>query len=120
MRRQLATFTKLIFGLKMSRRLGVEWSPVRNGTADIEGITRQVIRAFSKRRSEIESVVGETGEVSAKAAELAAVTTRKAKDYRVSPGELLLEWKERADRLGLDSSALGELLGRNSYRRRCG
>jgi hypothetical protein len=62
-------------------------------------------------------VVGETGEASAKAAELAAVTTRKAKDYRVSPGELLLEWKDRAHRLGLDSRVLGELLGRNSYRR---
>ncbi len=101
---------------ELTRRLGVEWTPVRKGTADIEGIHPKVIRAFSKRRSEIEALIEETNHDSAKAAEVAALATRKAKDYRVSGDQLLSEWRQRADRLGLDRQALDWLLHRAAYR----
>ncbi|MBA2312960.1 MAG: relaxase domain-containing protein [Actinobacteria bacterium] len=101
---------------ELTRRLGVAWTPVRRGSADLEGVSREVIRTFSKRRTEIETVVGRADETSARAAQVAAVTSRKAKDYRITPNDLLPEWKERAERLGLDATALSEVLGRGAYR----
>ena len=101
---------------ELTRRLGIEWSPVRRGCADIEGVPREVIRAFSKRRSEIGEIVGEVEEANAKAAQVAAITSRKAKDYRITPNDLLPEWRERAEQLGLDESALASLLNRVAYR----
>lgn len=102
--------------MELTRRLGVEWTPARSGAADIEGIPRKVIRAFSKRRAEIEAIVGHDGEASARAAEVAALTTRKAKDYKVTPDDLLPEWRERARRLGLDDKTLVDVLDRTHPR----
>ena len=39
---------------QLGRRLGVEWRPVRRGLAEIEGIPAEVLRAFSRRRIQIE------------------------------------------------------------------
>jgi len=50
---------------ELTERLGVEWTPVRNGLAEIVGVPRPVLRAFSQRRAEIEAElarVGESGE----------------------------------------------------------
>lgn len=41
-------------GEQLSRRLGVEWTAVVNGTAEIAGVPRDVIRAFSRRRRQFE------------------------------------------------------------------
>ena len=38
---------------ELSRRLGVRWQPVPNGYADLDGVPREVIDAFSQRRSQI-------------------------------------------------------------------
>lgn len=38
---------------ELTRRLGVEWGPVRNGVADVKGIPRSLVEVFSKRRAEI-------------------------------------------------------------------
>src|SRR5439155_15874147 len=35
---------------ELVRRLGVQWTPVRNGTAEIAGIPTPVLRSFSRRR----------------------------------------------------------------------
>jgi Ti-type conjugative transfer relaxase TraA len=96
---------------ELTRRLGVEWAPVRNGAADLEGISRDVIRAFSKRRSEIEEIVGEQIE-NPYAAHTAALMTRQAKDYSVTPERLMDEWRVRAQGLGLDSRSLRRVTGR--------
>jgi Ti-type conjugative transfer relaxase TraA len=101
---------------ELTRRLGLAWDPVHKGMADLAGVSRQVITGFSQRRSEIKEIVGEVREASAKAAQVAALTSRKAKDYGVSPAELLPEWKERAALLGLDIGSLGKLTGRAAYR----
>lgn len=101
---------------ELTRRLGVEWAPIHNGSADIEGVSRPVIRAFSKRRVEIEALVGEANESNGKATQAAAVMTRNAKDYRVVPNDLMPEWRERAARLGLDQKALAAVLDRTAYR----
>ena len=48
----------------LSERLGLAWRPVRNGTAELAGITDTVTRAFSTRRREIEAAMAARGETS--------------------------------------------------------
>src|SRR5438067_588859 len=47
---------------ELSRRLGIEWTQVHKGVAEIERIPTSVTRAFSRRRAEIECTMGERGE----------------------------------------------------------
>ncbi len=97
---------------QLSRRLGVRWTPVMRGTAEIQGISSDVIRAFSRRRSQILARMAERGESSAKAAQVATLDTRRAKDHEVQPEGLLPEWRSRAAALGLTSPAIAGILGR--------
>lgn len=90
----------------------VEWTEVRNGLADVAGIPRKVIRAFSIRRTEIELRMSERGEYSPRAAQTATLSTRKAKDYDVDNMTLGDIWRARADDLGLDATAVDEILHR--------
>jgi conjugative relaxase-like TrwC/TraI family protein len=64
---------------ELTRRLGVAWDPVVNGTADLTGVPEPVMRAFSQRRQAIEQRLAEWGESSRAAAEMAALATRKPK-----------------------------------------
>jgi conjugative relaxase-like TrwC/TraI family protein len=88
--------------VEMTRRLGVEWGPVRNGIADIKGIPQPVLRAFSRRRAEIDRALAERGERSAGAAQVAALDTRRAKDYEVEPAALVASWRARAREFGFE------------------
>ena len=97
---------------ELTRRLGVAWTPVRNGIADIDGYSREVLRAFSTRRREIEMHLEEHAETSARAAQVAAYATRKAKDVETPAESLLHEWRERARNLGLDEQAMAAMLDR--------
>ena len=65
----------------LTRELGVEWTPVRNGIADIAGVPPTVLRAFSRRRADIEAELERRGATSAAAAQVAALQTRRGKDY---------------------------------------
>ena len=65
---------------ELTGRLGVEWGPVKNGIADIDGIDEQVRDHFSDRAKEIQEHLDEVGFRSARAAEIATLDTRKAKD----------------------------------------
>jgi conjugative relaxase-like TrwC/TraI family protein len=96
------------------RRLGLEFLLRPNGTCEIAGVPRHVLSAFSRRRAEIEAHLADRGETSRKAAEVAALATRKAKDYGVHPESLAAEWHARADRLGFDARARAAVLGRTT------
>ena len=98
---------------ELTRRLGVEWTEVHNGTADIEGISRGAIEAFSTRRREIESALGDGEAASGAAAQVAALQTRRAKDYDVAPDALLSEWRAKAESLGLSDEQLAATLHRS-------
>jgi len=37
---------------ELTRDLGLEWLPVRNGIAELVGIPKPLLRAFSRRRAE--------------------------------------------------------------------
>jgi conjugative relaxase-like TrwC/TraI family protein len=97
---------------ELTRRLGVEWTEVKNGLADIEGVPRSVIDAFSTRRAEIEADLQEYGLSGAKAAQQAVYMTRPAKDSTVDATDLTARWRTQADTLGFDADALATTLGR--------
>jgi conjugative relaxase-like TrwC/TraI family protein len=67
-----------------------EWTPVRRALAEVLGVPRSVMTAFSRRRVEIKASLAERGTSGARAAEAAAaLATRRAKDRRLRPHELV-------------------------------
>jgi conjugative relaxase-like TrwC/TraI family protein len=97
----------------LSARLGVEWEPVRNGWAEISGVPRAVIRAFSKRRDEIEEMVAEAGYTSAGAHQVATLATRRAKEYGVDADRLQERWRDEAAALGFGAAEVEQCFRRS-------
>ena len=85
----------------LTRSLGLGWTPVSKGSAEVRGVSSRVIRAFSRRRAEIEGAMELHGSRGRDAAQVAALDTRRAKDRTRRPEELAPEWRMRAERLGL-------------------
>ena len=96
----------------LAQRLGVEWGEVRKGWAEIDGVPKEVIRAFSKRRDEIEAMVAESGYTSARAHQTATLATRKAKEYGVDPDHLIAKWRDEAAALGFGPDEVEACIGR--------
>jgi conjugative relaxase-like TrwC/TraI family protein len=97
---------------ELTVRLGVGWGPVVNGTADIAGVDRTLIEAFSRRRAAIVEQLEAHGETSAKAAQVATLATRQAKGVRHSEAELRHHWRTQAAGLGVDGGWWRGLVGR--------
>src|ERR671910_557689 len=87
---------------ELTRELGVSWREVHRGAAEIAGVPDATLRAFSRRRREIEARMAERGGTSRRSAEIAALETRKRKDYGVRPAEQRRAWRKRARATGLD------------------
>jgi conjugative relaxase-like TrwC/TraI family protein len=98
----------------LSLRLGVKWGSVTNGYADIEGVPEAVIETFSKRRTEIEEVLAESGNTSARSAQIATLQTRKPKDYSVEADTLFEHWRSEADNLGFSTRDAQACMHRSS------
>ena len=94
---------------ELTRRLGVEWQPVRKGIADIKGFTPEELRAFSTRRAQILEAAGEGA--SARAMQIATLVTRQAKDRDLTTESLREAWRARAAEIGLDREAIGRRIG---------
>ena len=97
---------------ELQTRLGVEFTPVTNGTAEVDGIPEDVMRLFSKRRQEIEEVLAESGTGSARSAQIATLETRKAKQYGVDPETLVERWRSEAATIGFTPEHLDGVVGR--------
>lgn len=95
----------------LTRALGVRFGQVRKGWSEVEGVPTEVIRAFSKRRDEIEDLVAESGYTSAKAHQTATLATRAAKDYGVDPNTLEGRWRAEAAALGFGSEQIKACFG---------
>ena len=80
-----------------------------NGIADIDGIPKRVLRAFSRRRQEIEMHMEERGENGPRAVQRAVYATRNRK-HDAPTESSCRSGAERADALGLDDAALASLL----------
>ncbi len=85
---------------ELTRRLGVQWEPTRNGIAEVAGFADEHLRAFSTRRAEILAAVGP--DASARSLQVATLATRKPKEADVSRGELFERWRAKAGEIGLD------------------
>jgi hypothetical protein len=97
---------------ELTARLGVDWGPVVNGTADVVGIDRAVIEGFSDRRRQIQDRLDQVGFHSARAAQLATLDTRPTKDKTVRPGSMWALWHAKADELGFDPATIADVLDR--------
>ena len=100
---------------RLTRVLGVEWTPVREGIAEIDGVPARTLRAFSRRRAQIEQALRERGLEGPRASEIAALATRHAKSP-VRTETLLEEWRERAAVHGFPAKRISRILGRATER----
>jgi conjugative relaxase-like TrwC/TraI family protein len=57
----------------LSTRLGVRWGDVRNGIADIDGMSNALLATFSTRRAEIDEALAIRGQHSVRAAQIATL-----------------------------------------------
>mgnify|MGYP000200425393 CR=1 FL=1 len=95
---------------ELTSTLGVAWQRVVNGTADLQGVSREVIEHFSRRRADILAALDATGHSSAKAAQVATLATRQRKEYGVSPATLTDRWTSRAQAIAFGPDRVGRLL----------
>jgi conjugative relaxase-like TrwC/TraI family protein len=93
----------------LTRRLGIEWGPERNGCREMVGFTRDQLRAFSKRTAAIETRLEAEGEVAfptkrerMRADDRASLATRERKDKTLTPERLRDRWKIEAGAVGLE------------------
>lgn len=98
----------------LTLRLGIEWGPVKNGIADVAAMPPEVLEHFSKRRAQIEAQLDELGYSSPKAAEIAALDTRKPKDLGASPISLRERWVEEARSIGYEPDQFPDLFDRGA------
>jgi Ti-type conjugative transfer relaxase TraA len=99
---------------ELTRNLGVEWTAVERGVAEVRGIEKDVLRHFSQRRAEISERMAERGGRSARSAQAATLGTRRRKTYEVPANRLREEWRARAAEHGLDREATARLIGSRS------
>ena len=82
--------------------LGLAWDIRRNGLSELRDIPKTVLRAFSKRRVDIERRWRARGATRPKAAETAALATRERKPAESAPADLLRDgWAEQLSTIDL-------------------
>jgi Ti-type conjugative transfer relaxase TraA len=81
---------------ELVRSLGLRFTPIRRGVGEIDGLPKPLLKAFSRRRAEVEAELERRGETSARAAQVAALHSRQAKEYGVSGETLQERWQQRA------------------------
>jgi Ti-type conjugative transfer relaxase TraA len=90
------------------RTLGYETVPDSKANFRIRQVPSDLERHFSKRRAQIEAVMTERGTRSAKAAEVAALNTRKAKGSSTAT-TLRTTWRAESLALGVTAKHLADL-----------
>ena len=76
--------------------LGLSWNVGRNSLGELSDIPRPILRAFSKRRVDIEASLEEMGLGSQRAAEVATLATRGPKSAHVAAPDVLRQgWAEQ-------------------------
>jgi hypothetical protein len=84
----------------LTRELGVGWRARSHGLYEIAGLPSRMLRAFSRRRMDIEQALDERGHSSAQAASVATLATRPGKVAGQDGLRLREQWQQRADELG--------------------
>jgi conjugative relaxase-like TrwC/TraI family protein len=96
---------------ELAATLGLTWTPVTNGTAEIAGIPQRVLEAFSTRRAQIVAALDTYGGSSPRAAQTAALATRPAKPATIEPGVQRQVWQDRAAAIGCNRPDLAAVVG---------
>lgn len=78
----------------------------RHGVAEVVGISGDMRRAFSRRRTEILAEMERLGLRSGDGARIATLTTRRPKPKAITEGELRAEWRQRPGDHRFDLSAV--------------
>jgi conjugative relaxase-like TrwC/TraI family protein len=89
----------------LTTSLGVAWTPVSRGIAEIRGIPPDLTRELSTRHNDIDNYLAGTGRDDPAAAQYACLATRPAKQPTTC-GELRATWQQTARRLGYDADQL--------------
>lgn len=97
---------------ELTEELGVSFGPVKSGTADLEGVPKEAIKAFSSRRADIVAAMDDRGVSSRSSAEVAALATRGPKVSVPALEELRERWAAQAGELGLGADFIGDLMER--------
>jgi conjugative relaxase-like TrwC/TraI family protein len=100
---------------ELSTRLGVEWEEPAKGWAELRGVPRAVVDAFSTRRAQVVEHMAEQATSGFYAAQVAAVATRERKE-EVDLPHLTEDWRTRAAEHGLGRREFEGLVHRSPYR----
>ena len=98
----------------LSRSLGVEWETPHKGLADLKGVPRAVIDAFSTRRAQVVEHMDERDTTGFWAAQVAALDTRDRKEH-LDLAQLREDWRARAAEHGLGHAELAALTHRATW-----
>lgn len=100
---------------RLTRDLGVAWTAVRKGAAEIDGVPLALTAALSRRRAQILDALGRDGRSgTAREAELAALTTRRSKrSYDLA--EQRRQWRALAEEHGFGPAELASTLRRAEF-----
>lgn len=99
---------------QLTSRLGVAWQAPRRGRADLAGVEREVVVAFSRRSTAIAAEVGRAP--GRRSVAMAARVTRPRRDPTVSAETLRSEWRRRARDLGFGPGPVAALVDRSPRR----
>jgi len=100
---------------RLTTELGVEWSEVRKGAAEIVGVPAELTKALSRRRAQILDTLDRDGRAgSARESEIAALSTRRAKqsfDLIEQRGQ----WRALAEEHGFGPDELADTIDRAEF-----
>jgi conjugative relaxase-like TrwC/TraI family protein len=99
----------------LTETLGLEWGQMSNGVAEVAGISRGQIEAFSARWAEIQTELERVGHSTPRAAQLAAWGTRPPNPDTAIEA-LTAEWRRRAQEVGITDELITGLLGPARHR----
>ncbi|HZU71478.1 MAG TPA: MobF family relaxase [Acidimicrobiales bacterium] len=94
---------------ELTRRLGLGWSPVRWGSAQVAGIDPRLVTVFSTGRAAVARGMQAHGGRSARSASIAALVDRPARHQGLDADRLTPLWWERAEAAGFDPAEPGRL-----------
>jgi hypothetical protein len=100
----------------LTQSLGIEWTKVVRGIAEVEGVPKTVRDLFSRRKAQIDASLAEHGTSGARASEAAALATRRPKDLSQGIDELVADWHDRARSLGWTAEHVHALVREGSSR----
>ena len=95
---------------QLTARLGITWTEVHHGIAEVEGVPRAAMEEMSTRSKEIADALAREGATSSRARQVAAWDTRAAKTHGVALDALFAEWDGRLTAAGYGPTERADVL----------